>query len=154
MFLGSGGRCVGYMMAKMVLRELMDPAIFSLVKNFLTQVMKCQLTLCYEDLTFQMSFALLTHSFVFDSLWVKRCSYWVLPSTICRDMTQQGCVNSSLHLWSQPQAILGSRLFSHSTMLLFGEVWLVASLVLSCSCRTWTDDFAWIFYVSVFSDFR
>jgi hypothetical protein len=61
-------RCVGYMMAKMVLRELMDPAIFSLVKNFLTQVMKCQLTLCYEDLTFQMSFALLTHSFVFDSL--------------------------------------------------------------------------------------
>ncbi|KAH9556909.1 hypothetical protein CY35_07G057400 [Sphagnum magellanicum] len=30
-------RCVGYMMAKMVLRELMDPAIFSLVKNFLTQ---------------------------------------------------------------------------------------------------------------------
>jgi hypothetical protein len=37
MFLASGGRCVGYMMAKMVLRELMDPAIFSLVKNFLTQ---------------------------------------------------------------------------------------------------------------------
>lgn len=31
-------RCVGFMMAKMVLRELMDPSIFMRFKAFLTKV--------------------------------------------------------------------------------------------------------------------
>lgn len=31
-------RCVGFMMAKMVLRELMDPLIFNKFKSFLTKV--------------------------------------------------------------------------------------------------------------------
>ena len=31
-------RCVGFMMAKMVLRELMDPFIFTKFKSFLTKV--------------------------------------------------------------------------------------------------------------------
>lgn len=31
-------RCLGFMMAKMVLQELMDPSIFSKFKSFLTKV--------------------------------------------------------------------------------------------------------------------
>lgn len=31
-------RCVGFMMAKMVLRELMDPLVFAKFKSFLTKV--------------------------------------------------------------------------------------------------------------------
>lgn len=31
-------RCVGFIMAKMVVRELMDPVLFSKFKAFLTQV--------------------------------------------------------------------------------------------------------------------
>lgn len=33
-------RCVGFMMAKMILRELMDPAIFMKFKSFLNKVCK------------------------------------------------------------------------------------------------------------------
>jgi hypothetical protein len=33
-------RCVGFIMAKIVLRELMNPATFALFKAFLTQVSK------------------------------------------------------------------------------------------------------------------
>lgn len=31
-------RCLGFMMAKMVLQELMDPSVFSKFKSFLTKV--------------------------------------------------------------------------------------------------------------------
>lgn len=34
-----GQRCVGFMMAKMVLQELMDPLIFAKLKSFLAKVL-------------------------------------------------------------------------------------------------------------------
>lgn len=44
-------RCVGFMMAKMVLRELMEPSTFAKFKSFLTKVFK---TLCLVFLLYHI----------------------------------------------------------------------------------------------------
>lgn len=84
-------RCVGFVMAKMVLRELMDQSSFMKFKSFLNKVLFTQLSCKHLEL------------FVLFSSFCYSCKF----SSVCREMIPLACVNSCCtQLIGIPQVVI------------------------------------------------
>lgn len=78
-------RCVGFMLAKMVLRELMDPTVFAKFKSFLTKVLYAKpsnYSLANDaagtNRFFHLCYTYLCHSSDTLCCW----NQWILPSLL------------------------------------------------------------------------